>query len=193
MNETKVKIIEASLEAFSRYGLRRVSMSDVAEAAGISRQTLYTHFKNKDDLFLATMNAAYEQSLSDLQTAWTKAETLADIIDAYYEIAVYKPFEIMLEHPDLRDILAGATNETAHMAKKVEAEKAALVGEQITPYATQLATIGSSPLAIGEYLVRTSSQLKYSTNDMDELKRFLVTLKSAVLMMAGETVQIQTS
>jgi hypothetical protein len=114
------------------------------------------------------------------------------MIDAYYEIAVYKPFEIMLEHPDLRDILAGATNETADMVKKVEAEKAALVGEQITPYAAQLATIGSSPLAIGEYLVRTSSQLKYSTKDMDELKRFLVTLKSAVLMMAGEAIQTQS-
>lgn len=186
MSETKVKIIEAALATFSRYGLRRVSMGDVAEAAGVSRQTLYTHYKNKDDLFLAAMQAAFEQILTDLQFAWKSCETLAEVIDAYYEISVYKPFDIMREHPDLRDILTGATSETANMAKQVEAEKAALVAKQIAPYGDQLAKIGSSPLAIGEYLVRTSSQLKYSVDDMDELKRFLTTLRSAILMMAGE-------
>jgi AcrR family transcriptional regulator len=189
MSETKVKIIEAALTAFSRYGLRRVSMGDVAVAASISRQTLYAHYKNKDELFLATMQAAFQQILTDLKFAWKNCETLTDVIDAYYDIAVYKPYEIMREHPDLRDILTGATSETASMAKQVEAEKAALVADQIAPYAEQLAKIGSSPLALGEYLVRTSSQLKYSVDDMDELKRFLATLRSAILMMAGEPVQ----
>ena len=185
MNETKVKIIEASLEAFSRYGLRRVSMSDVAEAAGISRQTLYAHYKNKDELFLATMQAAYAKSLTDLRTAWDKATTLTEIIDAYFEIAVYQPFEIMREHPDLVDILSGANSKTTDMAKQVELEKAGLVAERFTPYAQPLAAHGSSPIAIGEYLVRTSSQLKYSTDDLAELKRYLGTLKSAILAMAG--------
>lgn len=186
MSETKVKIIEAALETFSRYGLRRVSMGDVAETAGISRQTLYAHYKNKDELFLATMDAAYAQSLADLKTAWEKAETLSDIIEAYYEIAVYQPFEIMREHPDLKDILTGASDQTAGMAKHVEAEKSALVGDQITRFADQFAANGTTPLDIGAYVVRTSSQLKYSTDDLEELKRFLGTLKIAVLVMAGQ-------
>ena len=186
MSETKVKIIEAALSAFSRHGLRRVSMGDVAETAGISRQTLYAHYKNKDELFLAAMDAAYAQSLADLKAAWDKAQNLSDIIDAYFRIAVYQPFEIMQEHPDLKDILTGANDQTAGMAKQVEAEKSALLGDQMSPYAAQLATIGGTPLAVGEYMVRTSSQLKYSTDDLDELKRYLTTLKNAVLLMAGE-------
>lgn len=193
MSETKVKILEAALTAFSRHGLRRVSMGDVAETAGISRQTLYANYKNKAELFAAAMDAAFEQLLANLEAAWDKAENLSDIIDAYFEIGVCQPFEILREHPDLKDILSGATDQTADMAKRVEAEKAALVGNQITPYAAQLATIGSTPLAIGEYIVRTSSQLKYTSEDLDELKRYLATLKNAVLLMAGEVVRPKTS
>ena len=186
MSDTKVKIIETAVTAFSRHGLRRVSMSDVAEQAHISRQTLYAHYKNKDELFLAAMEAAYASSLVDLKAAWGKAKNLSDVIDAYYEIAVFRPFEIMREHPDLKDLLRGASDQTAHMAKRVEAEKSALVGAQIAPYGAHLAALNSTPLAVGEYVVRTSSQLKFTTDDLDELKRYLNTLKSAVLAMTGQ-------
>jgi len=93
MSDTKVKIIETAVTAFSRHGLRRVSMSDVAEQAHISRQTLYAHYKNKDELFLAAMESAYASSLVDLKAAWGKAKKLSDVIDAYYEIAVFRPFD----------------------------------------------------------------------------------------------------
>ena len=38
------------IEVFSNYGFRKTSMSDLAEAAGVSRQTLYNRFKSKEDI-----------------------------------------------------------------------------------------------------------------------------------------------
>ena len=49
--EKRTRILEAAYGIFKRYGYRKTSMEDIALALGISRPSLYTHFKNKDEIF----------------------------------------------------------------------------------------------------------------------------------------------
>jgi AcrR family transcriptional regulator len=59
-------ILETALTVFLRHGFRKTSMEDIAQAAGISRQGIYLHFKDKDAIF----SASIEKSLDDgLQAA----------------------------------------------------------------------------------------------------------------------------
>lgn len=44
------KILDASEALFTKYGIRSVTMSDIAKAMGISKKTLYVHIQNKQDL-----------------------------------------------------------------------------------------------------------------------------------------------
>jgi AcrR family transcriptional regulator len=44
-------ILKAATATFLRYGFRKTSMDDVAQAAGVSRQGLYLYFDTKDLLF----------------------------------------------------------------------------------------------------------------------------------------------
>jgi len=44
-------ILKAATAAFLRYGFKKTSMDDVAQAAGVSRQGLYLYFETKDVLF----------------------------------------------------------------------------------------------------------------------------------------------
>ena len=44
-------ILDAAFERFARYGYRRTSLGDIAEAAGVSRPALYHYFKNREDVF----------------------------------------------------------------------------------------------------------------------------------------------
>lgn len=48
---TRTRVCEAASELFFRRGFSAVSMEDIAQAAGISRSTLYVHFPDKADLF----------------------------------------------------------------------------------------------------------------------------------------------
>jgi AcrR family transcriptional regulator len=44
------KILSASIELFSQYGFKTITMDDIARRAGISKKTLYQHFANKHEV-----------------------------------------------------------------------------------------------------------------------------------------------
>jgi len=44
------KIQHAALQLFFRYGIRNVTMDDIAKELGISKKTIYQYFNEKDDL-----------------------------------------------------------------------------------------------------------------------------------------------
>jgi AcrR family transcriptional regulator len=44
------RILELAGEQFSRFGIRTVTMEDIARLAGISKKTIYQEFKDKKDL-----------------------------------------------------------------------------------------------------------------------------------------------
>src|SRR3954463_9389796 len=48
--EPLVKILSASIELFSQYGFKTITMDDIARRAGISKKTLYQHFANKQEV-----------------------------------------------------------------------------------------------------------------------------------------------
>jgi AcrR family transcriptional regulator len=48
-------VLETALTVFLRHGFRKTSMEDIAKAAGISRQGIYLHFKDKDAIFSASI------------------------------------------------------------------------------------------------------------------------------------------
>ncbi len=50
MEERKENILEQIANLFFRYGIRSVTMDDIANEIGISKKTLYQYFKDKEDL-----------------------------------------------------------------------------------------------------------------------------------------------
>lgn len=48
--EAQEKILRTSLELFFKYGIKRVTMDDIAKELGMSKKTIYQFYKEKDDL-----------------------------------------------------------------------------------------------------------------------------------------------
>ena len=48
--EPQEKILKITLELFYRYGIKRVTMDDIAKELGMSKKTIYQYYKEKDDL-----------------------------------------------------------------------------------------------------------------------------------------------
>jgi AcrR family transcriptional regulator len=58
MKRKRDLIVNAAREAFLNGGYADTSMDSIAKGAGVSIKTVYRHFENKDDLFIAVMRAA---------------------------------------------------------------------------------------------------------------------------------------
>jgi AcrR family transcriptional regulator len=57
---TKEKIIETATEQFMRFGVRSVTMDDIARLAGVSKKTIYQEFTDKNQLVYETFDSAIE-------------------------------------------------------------------------------------------------------------------------------------
>ena len=88
--ETRKKILEAALELLEANSGRRqaVRMSDIATAAGVSRQAVYLHFATRAELLVAATQYLDELNDSDARlapsrTASSGSERLNAFIDAW--------------------------------------------------------------------------------------------------------------
>jgi AcrR family transcriptional regulator len=85
-NPTRERIVAAAGKLFYARGIRSVSMDDVADRAGVTKRTLYYHFRSKDDLITAYL-AGRDQPTLGYVTEWmneTKG-SLARKVEAVFE------------------------------------------------------------------------------------------------------------
>jgi len=68
---TRRRIIDAAYEVFYKGGFARAGVDSIAEAAGVTKRTLYYHFDSKDALIAAVLDAQHELVLSRIQR-WAK-------------------------------------------------------------------------------------------------------------------------
>lgn len=54
-DETSTRILDAALDRFSTFGLRRTTMDDIASSAGVGRATLYRRFAGRDEIVRAVI------------------------------------------------------------------------------------------------------------------------------------------
>ncbi|MEP7237035.1 MAG: TetR/AcrR family transcriptional regulator [Ferruginibacter sp.] len=58
--ETKTRIQTAAHDLVMQYGIRSVSMDDIASNLGMSKKTIYQYFKDKDELVEAVVDAVID-------------------------------------------------------------------------------------------------------------------------------------
>mgnify|MGYP002673733771 FL=1 len=64
MSSTKEKILEISLDMFSKQGYTAVSIRDICKQVGIKESSVYYHFKNKQSIFDELLNRFAETANS---------------------------------------------------------------------------------------------------------------------------------
>ena len=65
--KTRGCLVEAAAKVFTRRGYDKASLDEVAEEAGFTKGAVYSNFKGKEDLFLATIDAHFEERLGAIK------------------------------------------------------------------------------------------------------------------------------
>ncbi|KQU22486.1 TetR family transcriptional regulator [Bacillus sp. Leaf13] len=77
------EIKEAALKFFTIHGYEGASLSLIAEEVGMKKQSIYAHFKGKDDLFLQVLRDAKETELSSNLQYFSKVDSKNPEKDLY--------------------------------------------------------------------------------------------------------------
>jgi len=79
---SKQKILESALKLFMKYGVKSVSMDDIASKLGLSKKTIYNFIENKKDLIFQVMSAFIKADEAEIQ------KLRKDSVDAVDEMII---------------------------------------------------------------------------------------------------------
>lgn len=78
MARTRAAVLDGAARAVEKHGARRTTMADIANLAGIAKGTLYNHFRAKEAVFAAALDAGMRGLTDECVTIAT--EDLADAL-----------------------------------------------------------------------------------------------------------------
>ena len=74
----QLSLLETAEECFERYGVRRVTMDEIAATAGVSRPTLYRYFGDRDSLIKAIVEHRAGKLVGRFHRLLEEHDNLAD-------------------------------------------------------------------------------------------------------------------
>jgi len=72
-------ILDVAKRLFAQKGFDAVSINQIAQQAGVSKANVFHHFTSKDDLYLAVLKAACEETVGSLAEAYSTGNVAEDL------------------------------------------------------------------------------------------------------------------
>jgi len=111
-SKARDKIVEAASQLFFEQGYQATTIDDVIERSGVSRPTLYTHFKTKEDLCVEYLRerrridlGMLKETMRKEKTAKGKFLTAANVTDHNLSSTAFRGcryFNMISEVPDCK-------------------------------------------------------------------------------------------
>jgi AcrR family transcriptional regulator len=184
MDEKKRHIVMAAGEAFTRYGFKKASMQDIADAAMMSRAALYLHFRNKDDLFRTLMDWHHGEALNAAETAFASdrpflARMEAGLLD--FTLVLFGPVRESLHGQELFDAnMALAGDTTAATSLRLKALMQDAVTRAVSSDEISLSSTGLSAETLTDLLYVCLDGIKKAHGGLDRLEERLRALMRVV-------------
>ncbi|WP_169086770.1 TetR/AcrR family transcriptional regulator [Paenibacillus sp. PL91] len=170
-NKKKLDIVATALEVFFKYGYKRVSMNEIAEAAGISRAGLYLYFKSKEEIFNAAIIHYGDILIEEIKKGLLYHKTTEDKIFYALEVWAIRNFDDSLHSPEYKEI-TDSSYQFARVALdtsygKLETLLASLL--EIYPIAAE----GIPPMRLAQLVTGALRGFKTVAKSSDELRHLI--------------------
>lgn len=177
------RILAATFRLLQQHGFKKVTMSDIAEAAKLSRPTLYAEFPNKEAVLAALVNKHLAQNLAQTAAALPRAKTLKAQLAVIFETWIIEPFASIADTASGLDLLGNigtyVPEATNALYEKLEAQLLVV----IEPAIKGKRAITARDLA--RILSLATKGLKASTPTVADLRRMI----DGLIAMTVATVQ----
>jgi len=191
MAEKAKDVVTAATQIFARYGYKRVTMADLAEAAHISRPALYLIFPSKEQVFRAVVARVFASMLGEIRQGVSRFTTAEEKLTFACEIWCVRPFEMILASPDARDLLENSYEFAAEATVKAARDFLSLVAEILDPLVRSQNKVHLSSLRIAQLVASALPGFKGSAENAAQLRALIAGLIAVVLASLDESDAIE--
>jgi AcrR family transcriptional regulator len=175
-------ILDAAITVVTRYGMKRTTMADIAYATGVSRQTLYDRFGDKDGIMAAAIGMIAERVCTELRASFATEADLATNLDTYFRVAIWPTYEMMQMMPDAADFERGLATASIAAVRRVGEAKQAILVDVLRSH---LPPRGPTPEQVSRFFEQSSCQAKMSGMAREDLEQYLSVLKESMLALTS--------
>ena len=174
-------MIEAAKRVFLRYGYKRVTMADIAQAAGMSRPALYLVFASKEETLIAVTAQVFAAMLDELRDGLGCISGVKDKLTFAFELWTVRGFELVQASPDAKDLLESSYEFAAAVTTKAAADFIAVLSDVLEPLARRQAKLDLSSVQIAQILVSAMPGFKNAVKSAEQLRKLIDGLIDVVL------------
>lgn len=96
--EIRERILRMADELFRQYGIKSITMDDIARQLSVSKKTIYTHFSTKNDIVDEVIISSMQRIIADMNAISDKAK---DAVDEILDVLNYMNEVFTRLHPAL--------------------------------------------------------------------------------------------
>jgi AcrR family transcriptional regulator len=183
MNTRETAIAEAAIRAYSKRGVKRTSMSVIAQEAKVTRQTVYNAFPSTDAVLRAAIRLFIERKWQLIQSQWQVSNDLEEKIDILLQHFALEPWEYVHSSPEAAELERGY-NAAGHaeigLARDGFRDDIAAL---FVPFEAKLANLGTDPAAVSDFISFAIEGIKYNCQTRTEMLAGIATLKAALIAL----------
>jgi AcrR family transcriptional regulator len=180
-SEKTEKVVAAAATVFLRHGYKKVTMSDLAEAANLSRPALYLVFQSKEAIFRAVLLQYFETAMAEVHAGMLPTLRVEQQLLYAFDIWCIRPFAMTLATPDTKDLLgSGYTYAEDIVARYFDAFET-LLAKRMEPAIRSPGTSAISAKAVAHMLVNAAIGFKQVCDTTAALRDMIALLVSLTL------------
>lgn len=147
-NEKKKAILQTALELFDQYGFDRVTVTEIADKAHVSKVSIYNFFGSKDNLRRIIIKNMLDESIEKIRTLIEKEGSFSDKIEEYIRIRTWYYgkyslrlfFEAVESDPEVRQYVDefNAANKRLLMRSIAEGKRSGIFSPDVSDSAIEI-------------------------------------------------------
>ncbi|MBB4260538.1 MULTISPECIES: TetR/AcrR family transcriptional regulator [unclassified Bradyrhizobium] len=184
MNEREIAICEAAARMFTRYGVKRTGMNDIALEAGVARQTLYNIFPNKDAVLFATIRLFMHRALKETERELEGCNDLRKQLGVVFEHVARRPYTMLHASPHAAEIIDGMSAESRKVIAECYEEYRSIIEKLLAPTKGNIRASGMTVHQLTDAILNFAIAAKHEAHDQAHLDELLRSLTAMTLRCA---------
>ncbi len=126
------EILAGAKQLFTKYGLKKTTMEEIAQAVGKGKSTLYYYFPSKNEIFEGVVEQEMKNLIKRLRTAINAADTAVDQLKAFSNTQLLKICEYQNLSSVLNEEIFEKLQQISHVKQRYQQRQIDMVKEILT-------------------------------------------------------------